>query len=88
MGVALTTAYLLAHDVVPQGSTTVAFSLLTLALNAGAATGFALGGQLAAHGSAANGFLLGAGAALLAAFGAASLVVAERHIGDAKLRTR
>ncbi|HZO76807.1 MAG TPA: MFS transporter [Solirubrobacteraceae bacterium] len=88
MGAALTTAYLLADDLVPKGSTTVGFSLLTLALNAGAATGYALGGQLAAHGSAANGFLLGAGSALLAALGAATLAVAGRRIGHAKLPTR
>lgn len=88
MGAALTTAYLLAHDLVPEGSTTVGFSLLTLAVNAGAAAGYALGGQLAAHGSAANGFLLASGAALLAAVGAASLVVVGRRVGDAKLPTR
>jgi hypothetical protein len=49
-----------AEDLVPEGRTTVGFSLLTLALNAGAAGGYALGAQLAAHGSAAEGFLLGA----------------------------
>jgi MFS family permease len=75
MGATLTTTYLLAGELVPEDRTTVGFALLTLALNAGAAAGYALGGQLAAHGSAADGFLLGTGAALLAAFGAASLAV-------------
>ena len=75
MGATLTTAYLLAGDLVPENRTTVGFSLLTLALNAGAAAGYALGAQIAAHGSADDGFLLGAGAAIVAAFGAAGLVV-------------
>ena len=83
MGATLTTAYLLAGDLVPEDRTTVGFSLLTLALNAGAAAGYAVGGQLAAHGSVADGFLLGAGAALLAAFAAACLAVAPRRVGDA-----
>jgi hypothetical protein len=87
MGATLTTAYLLASDFVPEDHTTVGFSLLTLALNAGAAAGYALGGQLAAHGSPADGFLLAAGAALLAAFGAASLAgtAAPRGGGSARL---
>jgi MFS family permease len=85
MGATLTTAYLLAGDLVPEDRTTVGFSLLTLALDAGAAGGYALGAQLAAHGSAAEGFLLGAGAGILAAFGAAGLSVALRRIGDANL---
>ena len=75
MGATLTTAYLLAGELAPEDRTTVGFALLTLALNAGAAAGYAFGGQLAAHGSAPDGFLLGAGAALLATFGAASLAV-------------
>jgi len=75
MGATLTTAYLLAGELVPEDRATVGFALLTLALNAGAAAGYAFGGQLAAHGSAPDGFLLGAGAALLAAFGAATLAV-------------
>ena len=87
MGATLTTAYLLAGELVPEDRATVGFALLTLALNAGAAAGYAFGGQLAAHGSAPDGFLLGAGAALLASFGAATLAVAGRRIG-ARLRTR
>lgn len=83
MGATLTTAYLLAGDLVPEERTTVGFSLVTLALNAGAAAGYALAAQLAAHGSAANGFLLGAAAAILAAFAAASLAVTRGRIGDA-----
>ncbi len=86
MGATLTTAYLLAGDLVPEDRTTVGFSLLTLALNAGAAAGYALGGQIAAHGSAADGFLLGASAAILAAFGAATLALAPRLIADANPR--
>jgi predicted MFS family arabinose efflux permease len=80
LGASLTTAYLLAGDLVAEDSTTVGFSLLTLALNAGAAAGYALGAQIAAHGSAGNGFLVGAGAALLAAAGAASLAVGRRRL--------
>ena len=83
MGATLTTAYLLAGDLVPEDRTTVGFSLLTLALNAGAAAGYAGGGQLAAHGSAADGFLLGASAPLLAAFVAAGFAVAPRRVRDA-----
>ena len=83
MGATLTTAYLLAGDLVPEDSTTVGFSLLTLALNAGAAAGYALGAQIAAHGSADDGFLLGAGAAIVAAFGAAGLGLALRRISYA-----
>jgi MFS family permease len=80
MGASLTTAYLLAGELVPEDRTTVGFALLTLALNAGAAAGYALGGQLAADGSAAGGFLLGAGAALLVAFGAAGLAVGRGRL--------
>jgi MFS family permease len=83
MGATLTTAYLLAGDLVPENRTTVGFSLLTLALNAGAAAGYALGAQIAAHGSATEGFLLGAGAAIVAAFGAAGLALAVRRINYA-----
>jgi MFS family permease len=83
MGATLTTAYLLAGDLVPENRTTVGFSLLTLALNAGAAAGYALGAQIAAHGSAADGFLLGAGAAIVAASGAAGLGLALRPIDNA-----
>jgi MFS family permease len=86
MGATLTTAYLLANDLVPADRTTLGFSLLTLALNAGAAAGYTLGAQLAVHGSAANGFWLGAGAAILAAFAAASLAAPRRRIGDANSR--
>jgi hypothetical protein len=49
MGATLTTAYLLAGDLVPGNRTTLGFSLLTLALNAGASAGYALGAQIAAH---------------------------------------
>ena len=83
MGATLSTAYLLAGDLVPADRMTVGFSLLTLALDAGAAVGYAVGGQLAAHGSAADGFRLGASAALLAAFVAAGLAVAPRRVADA-----
>jgi len=83
MGATLTTAYLLAGDLVPEDRTTVGFSLLTLALNAGAAAGYALGAQIAVHGSAAEGFVLGAGAAIVGAFGAACLGLALRRIADA-----
>ena len=83
MGATLTTAYLLAGDLVPEDRTTVGFSLLTLALNAGAAAGYALGAQIAVHGSAAEGFVLGAGAAIVGAFGAARLGLALRRIADA-----
>lgn len=55
MEASLTTTYLLAGELVPEDRTTVGFSLLTLALNAGAAPGYGLGGQLAVHGSAARG---------------------------------
>jgi MFS family permease len=67
MGATLTTAYLLAGDLVPESRTTVGFSLLGLALNGGAAAGYAISAQIAAHGSADDGFLLGASAAMLAA---------------------
>jgi predicted MFS family arabinose efflux permease len=85
MGATLTTAYLLAGDLIPEDRTTVGFSLVTLALNAGAAAGYALGAQIAAHGSAAEGFLLGAGAAIAGAVGAARLGLAlgrsDRRLG-------
>jgi MFS family permease len=83
MGATLTTAYLLAGDLVPENRTTIGFALLTLALNAGAAAGYALGAQIAAHGSAGDGFLLGAGAAIVAASGAAGLGLALRPIDNA-----
>lgn len=85
MGATLTTAYLLADDLVPADHTAVGFSLLTLALNAGAAAGYALAGQLTAHQSAADGFLLGTGAALLAALAAVNLAVSRRRVSDTKL---
>jgi MFS family permease len=86
-GVTLTTAYLLAGDLVPDDRASVGFALLTLALNAGAAAGYALGGQLAAHGSAANGFLLGAGAGILAAIAAATSAVAAHPAAGANSHT-
>lgn len=78
MGATLTTAYLLADDLVPADRRAAGFSLLTLALNAGAAAGYALAAQLTAHLSATGGFLLGTGAALLAALGAVNLAIARR----------
>lgn len=73
MAATLTTAYLLVGDFIPEDRMTVGLSLITLALNVGGAAGYAFGAQIAAHGSATDGFLLGAGAAVLAALGAADL---------------
>jgi MFS family permease len=83
MGATLTTAYLLGGELVPEDRTTVGFSLLTLALNTGAAAGYTLGAQIAAHGSATEGFLLGAAAAIVGASGAARLGLAPRRIAHA-----
>ncbi len=82
MAATLTTAYLLAGDLIPEDRTAVGFSLLTLALNAGAAAGYALGAQIAAHGSGGKGFLLAAGAAMAGAAVAARLGLARRRIAD------
>ena len=80
LGATLTTAYLIAGDLVPEDHTTVGFSLLALTLNAGGAGGYAVGAQLAAHGSASSGFLLGAGGGVVAALATASFL---RHASAA-----
>lgn len=82
VGATLATAYLLAGDLLPADRTTLGFSLFNLALNLGGAVGYALGAQVAAHHSASTGFLLGAGAASVAALGAALLSVMHHAHGD------
>ena len=73
LGATLTTAYLLAGDIVPEERTTVGFSLISLTLNGGAAAGYAVAAQIAAHGSASSGFLLAAAAAIVGALVTAGL---------------
>ena len=68
----LTTTYLLAAERAPADRQTETYALLSMALNAGAALGGALGGQLVAGRSARPGFLLAASSPLL---GAAILIV-------------
>jgi MFS family permease len=79
IGATLTSAYLLAGELLPEDRATVGFSLVTLALTTGAAAGYAIGAQVASHASARHGFLIAAGAAIVGALGAASFSVVTRR---------
>jgi MFS family permease len=84
LAASLTTAYVLANDLVPAARRTEAFAWLSLALNAGAALGNAGAGTIAAHGGAAPGFLLASGcAAGGAAILAASIVARGKRYSRA-----
>lgn len=63
---ALTTAFLLAAQSAPPDRQTEGYALLSLTVNAGAALGGVLAGQVVAHASARAGFLIVVAASLLA----------------------
>lgn len=67
VGTAITTAFLLAAESAPADRQTEAYALLSLTLNAGAALGGVLAGQLVARGSSSTGFLIVVAGGLLSA---------------------
>jgi MFS family permease len=79
VGTTLSTAFLLAAQRAPSGRQTEAYALLSLALNAGAALGGVLAGQIVASGSAGHGFLLAVACGLLGTIVLALPTVRQRR---------